>query len=212
MEHERRVYQSEVRAIESENGHKVIAGISPMFNVTSDDLGGFREIIKPGALDGILGSADVRGRFDHDLILGRNTAGTMRLELRGDGLHYEIDINEDDPAALGAYARVRRGDVDGSSFMFDVDENGDNWVRQSDGTYLRTISQFAGLYDVGPVAFPAYPQTNAYTRSKLSELQQQEKQAAEAGKPDVKDNASQVRRNINKRKLEILKLKGVRND
>ena len=208
MEHEKRFYKTEVRAATNEKGAPVIAGISPMFNVVSDDLGGFREIILPSALNGILDIADVRGRFDHDLVLGRNKSGTLSLELRDDGLHYEIEINQDDPEAMGAYARVKRQDVDGSSFMFDVPEGGDKWTEMDDGSYLRTIHQFNGLYDVGPVAYPAYPQTNAYVRSKLQELTNQtSNQGTGAGEPGPGAKRSRVRLEQNRRKLELLQLK-----
>ena len=42
------------------------------------------------------------------------------------GLSYEIDINPDDPHAVGVLARVPRGDVTGSSCAFSVHEDDDS--------------------------------------------------------------------------------------
>jgi HK97 family phage prohead protease len=208
MEHEIRYFTTEVRAITNEAGQPLIAGISPTFNVVSEDLGGFREVILPSALNGVLENADVRGRFDHDLILGRNKSGTLSLELRDEGLYYEITINQDDPEAMGAYARVKRGDVDGASFMFDVDEKGQKWTELEDGSYLRTIHQLSGLHDVGPVAFPAYTQSSAYVRSKLSALKKQStNQDTGAGEPGAIETAPQVRLKRNRHRLDIEKVK-----
>jgi HK97 family phage prohead protease len=208
MEHEKRFIRGEVRAIEVD-GQPVITGISPVFNVPSDDLGGFREIILPGALDNVLEDADVRGRYDHDLVLGRAKNGTLKMDLRSDGLHYEIHINSDDADAMAAYARVKRGDVDGSSFMFSVAEKGDTWQKDGEGNITRYVRDFAEFLDVGPVAYPAYPQSTAYTRSRLTEINNQQKEPTpEVGSEADDDTKPQARRKLNRQKLELEKAKG----
>lgn len=53
-------------------------------------FGSFREVIKPGAFDDVLGD-DVRALFNHDpnFILGRSSAGTLSLSVDDRGLRYE---------------------------------------------------------------------------------------------------------------------------
>lgn len=108
--------------------------------------------------------ADIRSMFNHDpnQLLGRTTAGTLRLDDTTDGLHYEVDINPDDPAAVGVHARVERGDVTGASVWFRVVR--EEWTEPTDDNGLerplRRILE-AELFEVGPVVFPAFPQTTA---------------------------------------------------
>lgn len=170
-------------AITGENGVPIIRGVSPVFNAISEvlvdaEIGPFREVIEPGALNGIWEHLDVRGRFDHKVILGRTKNGTMFLRKTDAGIEYDIFINPNDPEAMAIYERVRRKDVDGASFMFTVAPNGEKWEMQ-DGMPLRRVQEIDELMDVGPVTFPAYPQASASARSKVLELRQQQEEPTE---------------------------------
>jgi phage head maturation protease len=63
---------------------------------------------------------------------------------------------------------VQRGDVDGSSFAFGLDSDDDqkwDYAGTRNGQLpLRTIVR-ARLYDVSPVAYPAYDQTTVSARA-----------------------------------------------
>ena len=179
MEIEKRFIASEVFAEMSADPTPmpIIRGVAPVFNAISDVLvdpqvGVFREVIEPQALDGVMTAAfDIRGRFDHRTLLGRTKNGTMLLNKTEKGLEYTIFVNPNDPEAMAAYAKVKRQDADGSSFMFTVPEGGDTWEMQ-DGVPLRRVKEIAELMDVGPVTFPAYPQTSADARSKFTNMRQ----------------------------------------
>ena len=124
------------------------------------------ERILPGTFDAAAASDDVRALFNHDpnQLLGRTAAGTLRLELRGEGLGYVIDP-PDTPAARTVIEAVRRGDLTGSSFSFDV--TAQRWdERQAEGGRVEIVREVLGvrLYDVGPVTFPAYSGTSAQAR------------------------------------------------
>lgn len=127
----------------------------------------FREVVEPGAFTAALARPDdVRALVNHDasLILGRNTAGTLRLSVDARGLRYELDL-PDTTYARDLAASVARGDVSQSSFGFRVVE--DSWERPSVSTELplRRIRNVE-LFDVSPVTYPAYDTTSVSTRAR----------------------------------------------
>lgn len=161
--------QCELRAVplsDGQSGPPKIAGYAAVFNMRSDLLGGyFVEIIAPGAFDEVL-AQDVRGLFNHDpnYLLGRTTSGTLRLSVDARGLAYEIDTPDTLTIRDLVVAPIARGDMSGSSFAMRVAPGGDTW-HEEDGVVIRTIYKVAELRDVGPVSFPAYPDSSAAQRS-----------------------------------------------
>ncbi len=182
--------QAELRVEDGPDGKPAkIVGYAAVFNSKSENLGGFREIIKPGAFDRTLADkADVRGLFNHnsDIPLGRTTAGTMELSTNKTGLRYTI-TPPDTQAARDVMASIRRGDVDGSSFSFTVGEGGDDWHEDKDGRVTRTLTD-VDLFDVGPVTFPAYLKATAAVRS----LERWQKAKAERGSSDAETRKRRV--------------------
>lgn len=71
MNKELRSYSGEIRAEQRDNVTHIV-GYGSVFDVLSEPMWGFREIIRPGAFDEVLGD-DVRGLFNHDanFVLGR---------------------------------------------------------------------------------------------------------------------------------------------
>lgn len=145
-----------------------IVGYAATFGTRSQDLGGFVETIRPGAFKGVLKRAasgdpahDVVALWNHDpnLLLGRLSAGTLKLFEDERGLRYEITP----PAwAAGYVESVDRGDVTGSSFSFSVNKRSEQWSPGEAGAApLRSISEVDRLVDVGPVVFPAYLSTES---------------------------------------------------
>ncbi len=145
-------------------GGEIIAGHAAVFFNVADPGTEYQlftdcvERIRPGAFDAAISRDDVRGLFNHDsnLILGRNTAGTLRLSVDARGLRYEIDP-PDTTVAADLIESLSRGDVTGSSFSFVPTRTTVEEVMRSDGSwrYVRWIDEVE-LYDVGPVTFPAY--------------------------------------------------------
>lgn len=154
-----------------------IAGYAAVFNAASDDLGGFVEIIAPGAFDGCLES-DIRALWNHDdgAVLGRTKSGTLRLALDARGLSCEIDLPDTDEGRAAA-TLVGRGDVDGMSFGFYTEE--DSWAFV-DGKVVRTLIK-VNLFEVSLATFPAYTDTEAALRG-LSQFRSGGKPAADAAR------------------------------
>lgn len=150
---------------EPESRH--IEGYGSVFNERSLDLGGFVEMIAPGAFDGVIDRSDVKCYLDHNpekgiLARSRNGKGSLSLVVDEKGLQYSFDApktNLGDEVVEG----LKRGDYSQSSFAFTVDD--EVWTKEADGSYLRTITKIGGLYDVSIVANPAYEGTSVALRS-----------------------------------------------
>jgi HK97 family phage prohead protease len=141
-------------------------GYASVFNSKSQDLGGFVEIVRPGAFTRALtGGADVRALVNHDpnLILGRSAAGTLVLVEDERGLRVEI-LPPDTQAGRDTLESVRRGDLDGMSFAFRAIQDKWDYSDKARGTMLRELLD-VDLFDVSVVAFPAYPKTDVALRS-----------------------------------------------
>lgn len=166
MEIERRVVAlNELKIEKREDGSRKIIGHAAVFNQMSEDLGGFREQIAPGTFADAIQKDDVRALFNHnpDFILGRNVAGTLRLKEDARGLAIEIDP-PDTQVARDLLISMERGDVSQMSFGFSVRPNGQNWAKDDGGQVVRTLTKVR-LFDVSPVVYPAYPQTDVAARS-----------------------------------------------
>ena len=165
---ERRAFAAELRVVREEGKKPVIRGHAAVFNALSEDLGGFRELIAPGAFKNAIPRDDVRALFNHDsnLILGRSRPGqanTLRMVEDDTGLAIEIDP-PDTQYARDLMVSMERGDITQMSFGFSVTKGGQKWEENSDGTHKRTLTEVR-LYDVSPVTFPAYPQTDVALRN-----------------------------------------------
>ena len=152
--------ESEVRAV---GDGRTFSGYAARFNSPSEWMG-FEERIAPGAFSRTLKSRnEVKAFLNHnmDIVLGSTRAGTLRLTQDDKGLHAEIDL-PDTTAGRDLSVSVRRGDVSGMSFGFNVPKGGDSW---SDDGSKRTLNEIA-LMEVSPVSgFPAYRATTASVRN-----------------------------------------------
>jgi HK97 family phage prohead protease len=142
-----------------------LAGYAAVFNSPSQDLGGFTEIIRPGAFARSLQSntRDPLALMHHmpHLVLGRRSAGTLRLQEDGRGLAFEVDLPPTSTAA-DLLVSVQRGDIRGASFAFTVPKGGDKWeARGSD--VVRELFEVE-LHEITITATPAYLDTSVARR------------------------------------------------
>jgi HK97 family phage prohead protease len=154
----------EIRAIGS-GKHHTIGGYAAKFNRMSQNLGGFKEQISPGAFNrsASQGWPDVQARYNHDdnMLLGSTGGNSLRLHTDSEGLVYDVDLL-DDETSQRIYKLVERGDVRQSSFAFIADA--DEWDTDDTGFPMRTLHQVR-LLDVAPVNAPAYLDTSVGLRS-----------------------------------------------
>ena len=123
---------------------KRIRGRIP-YGIESVDMGGWREIIEPGALDST-SFDDLVVTVDHGGVpLGRYP-GTLELEDRADGLHWAVDPPESRSDIREA---VERGDLRAGSWRMVVGR--DEWRGQ-----VRHVHEITELKDVAVATRPAY--------------------------------------------------------
>lgn len=133
-----------------------LAGHAAVFGQTAR-LPGHDERVGPGAFDAVLESpaTDVRALFNHEpnLLLGRQSAGTLRMGTDSEGLEFEADL-PDTTYARDLRELVERGDLTGASFAFIPGK--DSWDTVPGGRQRRTHTSVRELIDVSAVTFPAY--------------------------------------------------------
>lgn len=127
----------------------------------------FREVIRAGAFaQSIADKDDVRALWNHDAnhVLGRTAAKTLRLKEDDTGLFFSADL-PDTQTARDLAVSVDRGDVSQCSFGFELrSTDGQRWIAGEKGMLdLRELLDVK-LWDVSPVTFPAYEDTDVGLR------------------------------------------------
>ena len=161
---ERRIFDvCELRIEKREDEQRKIVGHAAVFDTVAGDGLWFREKIAKGAFSESIGQDDIRALWNHDsnVVLGRNTSGTLTLKEDKKGLWVEINP-PDTQSARDLMVSIDRGDVSQMSFGFETLT--DEWERKEDEPDLRTLRKVK-LWDVSPVTFPFYTQTDVALRS-----------------------------------------------
>ncbi|MGG3452161.1 HK97 family phage prohead protease [Domibacillus aminovorans] len=167
---------------EEAGGSATVAGYAVKWEMKSHPLGwdSFREQFRRGAFTESLGKDNQFALWSHDTrtILGSKDNGTLRLYEDDIGLRFELDL-PDTPNGQNAYGAIKRGDVKGVSFGFRAKKQ--EWDERDPDNIIRTITQ-ADLFEISPVAFPAYPDSGVAARSNdpFQQYLNERKQAQEA--------------------------------
>jgi len=118
---------------------------------------GHYEALERGAFGDVLKNpdTDVRALINHDanLLLARQSAGTLRIGEDSEGLPFDLDL-PNTTYANDLRELLERGDINGASFAFLP--GADRWDKAPDGRQLRTHTSVSQLIDVSVVTFPAY--------------------------------------------------------
>jgi uncharacterized protein len=124
---------------------------------------GITEVIRPSAfVQSLAGGRDVAAFIDHDphRLIGRTTAGTLRLENRNDGLHFSVKLGNAS-WAHDILDLAERGECAGCSFGFEPAQDGEVRTagrREVVRANLVEISVLSGLR-------PAYDGTTVQARA-----------------------------------------------
>lgn len=203
MSKEIRAFTFEVRAENNEEHGNFLEG-RPIVYDSRTNLGWYDEIIERGALD-TTDLKDVRFLVNHNtdmipLARSRNNTvnSTMQMEIDEKGMKIRVDLDtENNTEAKSLYSAVERGDIDGMSFMFTVDE--DRWEDIDSDHPTRHILKISKVFEVSAVTFPAYEDTSIQARG-LSDALDSAKESLE----NVKAEARKLERR--KQTIRILAL------
>lgn len=161
---ERRVLPAAQLTLRGEGDGLTFTGYAATFNTRSEDLGGFREVIAPGAFSKSLATPARPVRMFHnhnlDVVLASTDSGTLKLSEDTRGLRVEAQLPDSEWGRPVANA-IQRGTVTSMSFGFTVDASKDvTWKDQT-----RTVHNL-DLFEVSTVSgWPAYPNTVASVRA-----------------------------------------------
>jgi hypothetical protein len=192
-------------AKEDTNEGAAIEGYAAVFDVWSEELGGhfpFREKVAKGAFTDSINEDDIRALFNHDpnYILGRNRAGTLTLTEDDKGLLVRI-VPPNNTVGADLMESIRRGDITQMSFGFTVVL--DRWSFE-DEVDVRELLKVK-LYDVSPVTYPAYDQTECVVRSAADVYRtRQEEQQDEVNK-SRRQAEKQAELQMKKKKFDLMK-------
>lgn len=164
-----RSFSCELRADEGENS-RTIRGLAIPVESRSELLHGeFYEVIRSSAVnDDLINNNDVKLYINHDpsqgtLARSKRGTGSLKLTVTERGLEFETELPH---TAQGDYLLegIRRGDFGEVSFGFYVDK--DEWTKNEDNTYSRSIISFKALDEISCLSEQAaYSATGVNIRS-----------------------------------------------
>ncbi|MGI5443385.1 HK97 family phage prohead protease [Streptomyces shenzhenensis] len=170
----------QIRAADDQAARLRFRGRAIVYDALSEDMGGWRERIMPGAATRTLAAGpDARFLINHDpnLLLARTAAGTASLAEDDAGVLVEADM-ADVSYARDLAVSLERGDINQMSFGFWV--TADGWSGNTHEVF--GIDLDGG--DVSVVTYPAFSQTSAELRSAA---------ARQIGEPPVPEPAAVTR-------------------
>lgn len=171
LHHEVRAFSIERVTIErrADDDGLRLSGYAAVFDREADIGGWFTEVIRHGAFRrAIAEGQDVALLFNHDpsTVMARTTNGTLRLREDDTGLFFEAELDPRDSDAQRVVAKVERGNVSQGSLAFEA--TSERWLYDEREIPLREILD-TDLYDVSPVTYPAYSETQVHARGRVVE-------------------------------------------
>lgn len=168
IEEEQPINNVEEDVVDNVEEERIIEGYAIVFNELSEDLGGFREMILPEAVnEELINNSDIYYLYNHNdnstpLARSNHGVGSLELTIDNKGLKYRFNCLNTE-----FYELVKRGDLSKSSFAFSLpkDGSGEIWEKSSEYNYIRKITKIEQLFDCSAVLVPAYSQTELYARN-----------------------------------------------
>lgn len=167
-----RAFDFEIRAESNERHGDYIIG-RPIVYGSKANLGYFDEIIERGALDNA-NLKDVAFLVNHNnsmIPLARsrnnNENSTMQMTVDDEGMLIRVNLDtENNTDARNLYSAIKRGDISGMSFAFNIEKGSDKWENLRSEHPTRLIRSISRVTEVSAVTRPAYEATEIMARDK----------------------------------------------
>lgn len=158
---------NELRVEQRADKPATIKGHAALFDNRTLIADSFYEELQVGAFTKTIQEGDARCLWNHDMnfVLGRVKSGTLRLAEDDLGLLIDCDPPQTTLINDMVLEPIRRKDVDQMSFAFEPVRT--EWIEQEGDYPIRRLLEVK-LYDVSPVTFPAYPDTDVAVRNALT--------------------------------------------
>lgn len=135
IEEEQPINNVEEDVVDNVEEERIIEGYAIVFNELSEDLGGFREMILPEAVnEELINNSDIYYLYNHNdnstpLARSNHGVGSLELTIDNKGLKYRFNCLNTE-----FYELVKRGDLSKSSFAFSLpkDGSGEIWEKSSE--------------------------------------------------------------------------------
>lgn len=195
----------------SYSGYGVVFDSDSVPMMVWDEKRGVIEVVEQITADSLRDTdmTDVISAYNHDFskIMGRTSAGTLELKQDSIGIFYRFEV-PNTTAGNDLIESTKRGDIQGSSFVFWMDwEEGYDIEERADGKLIAKPKKINRMYEIGPVVMPAYPETTAQSRSSaLAEAVGQYLQNRNEDEPE-KDEQANPNKDKYKRIIELERLK-----
>lgn len=171
MGKEIRSIQGDIHVVQRDNSDypKQIQGYAALFNTESVDLGGFIEVIKPTALDGVdLSEVQLIYGHENNSILARVDSGNLTLTVDETGLFFLATL-ADTNLANDVYQDILAGNLKGMSFGFTIPDDGDDWIFNQGDTAVHVVNQIGDVVEITITPNPAYQDTSVSVKRSLDE-------------------------------------------
>lgn len=173
---------------------RTISGYALKFDTPSQYMGFYEKIDRSAIDEELIKKSDIFALFNHDenkvLARSRYGEGSLKLEIREDGLYYEFEAPHTQWGDE-VIEHLKRGEIFGSSFAFmlPLDSTGDIREYDENGVLNRTIIKIERLFDVSPVFEPAYLATTCSKRTLdiLEDIENRAKEQEEVKDEDEKE-------------------------
>lgn len=195
MDKEIRSIQGDVHVVQRDNSDdsKQIQGYAVLFNTESADLGGFIEVIKPNALDGVdLSAVQLIYGHENNSILARVDSGNLTLTVDETGLFFVATL-ADTSLANDVYQDILAGNLKGMSFGFIIPEDGDDWIFNQRDTAVHVVNQIGDVVEITITPNPAYQDTSVSVKRSLDEARKDKENMDEEKIANAVKNALEER-------------------
>jgi HK97 family phage prohead protease len=134
-----------------------------------------------------------------------NANSTLQLQIDEQGLNTRATLDvENNADAKALYFSIKRGDINGMSYIFRVDS--DEWTGLDTDMPQRTITAISQVIEVSAVSMPANPGTDINARS-ADALDSAKKVLDNARAKKLESSSEQSSSEKRTKELELLKLK-----